>query len=141
MAAPKRTRAFYVKAVQRYFDTMDAGDVAGCVACFAATGTLTCVNSPMHLKGPKQLGAFFARLHGNTKRMIHNPTLWVVDVEKGTVAVELRYKNARKVGAPFDMENCNFFVFDAKGRFRRVHFWTGTYIDQKAAVAAARRVR
>ena len=29
----KRTRAFYVKAVQRYFDTMDAGDVDGCGSC------------------------------------------------------------------------------------------------------------
>jgi hypothetical protein len=55
--------------------------------------------------------------------------------------VELRYRNARKVGAPFDMENCNFFVFDAKGRFKRVRFWTGSTIDQKAAVADARKAR
>lgn len=139
--AAKRTRAYYVKAVQRYFDTMDRGDVAGCVACFAPTGTLTCVNSPMRLKGPKQLGAFFARLHGNTTRMVHKPDLWVVDVGKGTVAVELRYRNRRKVGAAFDMENCNFFVFDTEGRFARVRFWTGAFIDQAASIAAARKVR
>jgi len=61
-AARPGRRAFYVKAVQRYFDTMDAGDVAGCVACFAPAGTLTCENSPMKLKGAKELAAFFARL-------------------------------------------------------------------------------
>lgn len=141
MAAAKRTRAFYVKAVKRYFDTMDTGDVAGCVACFAPTGTLACINSPMRLKGPKQLGAFFARLHGNTTRMIHKPTHWVVDVEKRTVAVEIIYKNDRKIGPKLDMENCNFFVFDVQGRFRRVHFWTGAFIDQKTARSLARRAR
>ena len=138
--ATKRDRHFYVQAVQRYFDTMDTGDVDGCVACFAPSGTLTCENSPMTLKGPKQLGAFFARLHSNTKRMVHTPTHWVVDAEKGTVAVEIIYKNARKVGTKLDMENCNFFVFDKQGRFKRVRFWTGAFIDQKAARAFARKL-
>jgi len=55
------------------------------------------------------------------------------------VAVDLTYRNVRKVGPALDMENGKFFDFDTAGRFKRVRFWTGTFIDQKASIAAARK--
>jgi len=126
-----RDRQFYIDAVVKgYFGAMDSGDVEGTVACFAPDATLTCESSDMRLKGHDDLRAFFTDLCANTNAMVHEVTNFVVDAERGTCAVEIVYRNDRKDGETFDMENCNFFDFAEDGRFSRVRFWTGEFVDQ-----------
>ena len=119
-----RNRDFYSDAVNCYFTAMDRGDVDGVVACFAEAGSLTCVSDGEVYSGAS-LRQFFADICGNSNRMAHSPTHWVIDVEAATCACELDYFDDMKDGRVYDMHNCNFFEFDPDGKFSRVRFWMG----------------
>ncbi|MSO65075.1 MAG: hypothetical protein EXQ85_04635 [Alphaproteobacteria bacterium] len=136
---PRRSRTFYLAAMRRYFDRMDRGDVAVTVACFAPRGELICETAAMRLKGRWALTKFFQAITDNTRGMTHRMTNAVIDTASGTGAAELIYRNSRKIGAALDMENCNFFDFDGRGRFKRVRFWTGRLVNQSVAMDAAKR--
>ena len=113
-------------AVQRYFDTMDAGDAEGTAQLFADDGVLECASTGMHLQGHEELRSFFQSLADNTNGMTHAPTNVVVDTEAGKASCELTYTNDRKARPFYETENCNFFDFGPDGRFTRVRFWMGT---------------
>lgn len=126
-----RDRQFYIDAIVRdYFGAMDSGDVDATVACFAPDATLTCESSDMRLKGHDELRAFFKDLCVRTAAMVHQVTNFVVDEANGRCAVEIVYRNEHKDGSLYDMENCNFFDFGPDGKFARVRFWTGEFVDQ-----------
>lgn len=119
------TRERIVEAVRHYFATVDAGDVEATVACFAPDAWLRCESIDQECSGHAAIREFYARIAGLTTGMLHELQRVVVDCEAGRAACELRYADTLEDGTAYDMANCNFFDFDAAGRFTRVHFWLG----------------
>jgi ketosteroid isomerase-like protein len=124
-----RDRDFYLDVVVNgYFGAMDSGDLEGTLACFAPNATLTWETNDLVLTGRDEIHAFFAEFIANTNMRLHEVRNAVVDTEKETCAVEIRYRSDIKDGPNVDMENCNFFDFGASGKFTRVHFWSGRIV-------------
>ena len=121
---PIHNRLFYLDTINRYFTAMDTFDVDGVMACFASGGSLTCVSDGEVYSG-ESLRQFFKDITENSNRMEHKPTNFVIDVEAGTCACELDYFDDMKDNRVYDMHNCNFFEFDADGKFTHVRFWMG----------------
>lgn len=125
-----RDRDFYIDAVVNgYFNAMDTGNVEGTLACFAPDATLTWETNDLMLTGHDEIRAFFAEFIAGTNMRLHEVRNAVVDTEKATCAVEIRYRSHIKDGPNVDMENCNFFDFGPDGKFTRVRFWSGSIVD------------
>ncbi len=125
-----RDREFYIDVVVNgYFGSMDSGNIEGTMACFAPDATLTWETADMVLTGHDALRGFFSEYIEGTHMRSHEVRNAVVDTEKATCAVEIRYRGAPKDGDKIDMENCNFFDFGSDGTFTRVHFWSGGSVD------------
>lgn len=124
-----RDRDFYIGVVvDGYFGAMDSGDVEGTLACFAPDATLTWETNDTVLSGHDEIRAFFTEFIAGTNMRLHEVRNAVVDTEKATCAVEIRYRSDIKDGPNVDMENCNFFDFGPDGKFTRVHFWSGRLV-------------
>jgi len=125
-----RGRDFYIDAVVNgYFKAMDTGDVEGTIACFAPDATLTWETNDLVLTGHGEIRAFFTEFIAGTNMRLHEVRNAVVDTEKATCAVEIRYRSDIKDGPDVDMANCNFFDFGPDGKFTRVRFWSGRIVD------------
>lgn len=117
------TREALTSAPQTYFDAVDAMDIDGVLAHFADDATLTVQTDNVTFDGAAEIRRMFLDFFGASAKIRHEIRNIVVEETAGKVATEQGYIGELKDGTQNDMHNCNFFDFDADGKFRRVIIW------------------
>ena len=117
------TREALVAAPQTYFDAVDAMDLDGVLSHFADDATLTVQTDHVTFAGADEIRRMFADFFGASATIRHEIRNIVVEEAAGKVATEQGYSGELKDGSQNDMHNCNFFDFDAEGKFKRVIIW------------------
>lgn len=111
------------KAPDTYFKAVDAMDVDAVLACFAEDATLTVQTDHVTFTGAAEIRRMFTDFFAASNSITHDIRNMVVEPDKGKVATEQGYQGVLKDGSVNDMHNCNFFDFDADGKFTRVIIW------------------
>ena len=117
------TREALAAAPQTYFAAVDAMDVDGVLAHFADDATLTVQTDHMTFTGADEIRRMFTDFFGASTWIRHEIRNLVVEEAAAKVATEQGYIGELKDGSKNDMHNCNFFDFDADGKFKRVIIW------------------
>jgi len=117
------TRDALAAAPQTYFDAVDAMDVDAVLAHFADDATLTVQTDHVTFNGAAEIRRMFTDFFAASVTIRHEIRNIVVEESAGKVATEQGYIGELKDGSVNDMHNCNFFDFDATGKFRRVIIW------------------
>ena len=90
---------------------------------FADDATLTVQTDHVTFDGAAEIRRMFTDFFANSKTIRHEIRNIVVEEAAGKVATEQGYIGDLKDGSRNDMHNCNFFDFDAEGKFKRVIIW------------------
>lgn len=106
-----------------YFKAVDAKDIDAILAHFADDATLTVQTDHAVFAGAEEIRRMFTDFCGNSKSIFHEIKNIVVEPAAGKVATEQSYIGELVDGTKNDMHNCNFFDFDANGKFKRVIIW------------------
>jgi ketosteroid isomerase-like protein len=117
------SREALAAAPQSYFDAVDAMDVDAVLAHFADDSTLTVQTDQVSFEGAAEIRRMFTDFFANSKSIRHEILNIVVEEAAGKVATEQTYIGELEDGSQNDMHNCNFFDFDAEGKFKRVIIW------------------
>jgi ketosteroid isomerase-like protein len=117
------SREALAAAPQSYFDAVDAMDVDAVLAHFADDATLTVQTDHVTFDGAAEIRRMFIDFFANSKTIRHEIRNIVVEEAAGKVATEQGYIGELQDGSLNDMHNCNFFDFDADGKFKRVMIW------------------
>lgn len=117
------TREALAAAPQTYFDAVDAMDVDAVLAHFADDATVTVQTDHVTFDGAVEIRRMFTDFFGASAWIRHEIRNIVVEEVAGKVATEQGYIGELKDGSKNDMHNCNFFDFDADGKFKRVIIW------------------
>ena len=117
------TREALAAAPQTYFDAVDAMDVDGVLAHFADDATLTVQTDHTTFTGADEIRRMFTDFFDASVSIRHEIRNIVVEEDRAKVSTEQGYIGELKDGSQNDMHNCNFFDFDADGRFKRVIIW------------------
>jgi ketosteroid isomerase-like protein len=117
------SREALAAAPQTYFDAVDAKDVDGVLAHFADDATLTVQTDNVTFDGAAEIRRMFTDFFGASKTIRHEIRNLVVEEAAGKVSTEQGYIGELHDGTKNDMHNCNFFDFDADGKFKRVIIW------------------
>lgn len=106
-----------------YFRAVDAKDVDAILDHFADDATLTVQTDHAVFSGAEEIRRMFTDFCGGSVSIFHEIKNIVVEPDAGKVATEQSYIGELKDGTVNDMHNCNFFDFDADGKFKRVIIW------------------
>jgi ketosteroid isomerase-like protein len=117
------TREALAAAPQTYFAAVDAMDVDKVLAHFADDATLTVQTDHVTFAGADEICRMFTDFFDASASIRHEIRNIVVEEASGKVATEQGYIGELKDGSKNDMHNCNFFDFDADGKFKRVIIW------------------
>jgi ketosteroid isomerase-like protein len=90
---------------------------------FADDATLTVQTDHVTFTGADEIRRMFNDFFGASASIRHEIRNIVVEEAAGKVATEQGYIGELKDGSKNDMHNCNFFDFDADGKFKRVIIW------------------
>ena len=111
------------KAPDTYFKAVDAMDIEGVLSHFADDATLTVQTDHVTFDGADEIRRMFADFFAASNTIRHEIRNIVVEEAAGKVSTEQGYSGELKDGSQNDMHNCNFFDFDADGKFTRVIIW------------------
>ena len=111
------------KAPDTYFKAVDAMDIEGVMACFADDATLTVQTDQVTFTGAAEIRRMFTDFFAASVSIGHEIRNIVVEPSAAKVATEQGYFGELADGSKNDMHNCNFFDFDADGKFTRVIIW------------------
>lgn len=117
------SRERLAEACASYFRAVDAMDVDRVLEHFADDATLTVQTDGATFAGASEIRRMFGDFFGSSRSIFHEIKNIVVEPEAAKVATEQSYIGELTDGAKNDMHNCNFFDFDAQGRFTRVIIW------------------
>ena len=117
------TREALAAAPQTYFDAVDAMDIDAVLAHFADDATLTVQTDHVTFTGAAEIRRMFTNFFAASVTIGHEIRNIVVEPGSAKVATEQGYFGELKDGSKNDMHNCNFFDFDADGKFTRVIIW------------------
>ena len=117
------TREALAASPQTYFDAVDAMDVDKVLTHFADDATLTVQTDHVTFDGADEIRRMFTDFFDSSASIRHEIRNIVVEEAAGKVATEQGYFGELKDGSKNDMHNCNFFDFDADGKFKRVIIW------------------
>ena len=106
-----------------YFKAVDAKDVDAIMAHFADDATLTVQTDHAVFDGADEIRRMFTEFTDNSVSIFHEIKNIVVEPEAWKIATEQSYIGELNDGTKNDMHNCNFFDFDADGKFKRVIIW------------------
>ena len=117
------SREQLAQAPDVYFKAVDAMDIEGVMACFADDATLTVQTDHVTFTGAAEIRRMFLSFFDGSVSIGHEIRNIVVEPGAAKVATEQGYFGELKDGSKNDMHNCNFFDFDADGKFTRVIIW------------------
>ncbi len=117
------SREQLAEAPDVYFKAVDAMDIEGVMACFADDATLTVQTDHVTFTGAAEIRRMFLSFFDGSVSIGHEIRNIVVEPGAAKVATEQGYFGELKDGSKNDMHNCNFFDFDADGKFTRVIIW------------------
>ncbi len=117
------TREALAAAPRTYFAAVDAMDVDKVLTHFADDATLTVQTDHVTFDGADEIRRMFTDFFDSSASISHEVRNIVVEEAAGKVATEQGYIGELKDGSKNDMHNCNFFDFDADGKFKRVIIW------------------
>ena len=106
-----------------YFKAVDAKDVDAILSHFADDAVLIVQTDHARFEGAEEIRRMFADFCGASVSIFHEIKNIVVEPEARKVATEQSYIGELVDGTKNDMHNCNFFDFDADGKFSRVIIW------------------
>ena len=106
-----------------YFKAVDAKDVDAILSHFADDCVMTVQTANASWTGADEIRRMFTDFCGNSVSIFHEIKNIVIEPETGKVATEQSYIGELNDGSKNDMHNCNFFDFDAEGKFERVIIW------------------
>ena len=106
-----------------YFKAVDAKDVDAILAHFADDCVMTVQTDHAVFSGADEIRRMFTDFFASSKTIRHEIRNIVVEETAGKVATEQGYIGELQDGSQNDMHNCNFFDFDADGKFKRVMIW------------------
>ena len=106
-----------------YFKAVDAKDVDAILSHFADDCVMTVQTDHAVFTGADEIRRMFTDFCDNSVSIFHEIKNIVVEPEAGKVATEQSYIGELQDGSQNDMHNCNFFDFDAEGKFERVIIW------------------
>ena len=117
------TREQLAALPESYFKAVDAKDVDAILSHFANDATLAVQTDHAVFAGADEIRRMFTDFCGSSKSIFHEIKNIVVEPDTRKVATEQSYIGELKDGTKNDMHNCNFFDFDADGKFKRVIIW------------------
>ena len=118
------TREALAAAPQTYFDAVDAMDVDADPGALRRRRDAHGADRSRHVHGADEIRRMFDGLHRRVEHDLpRDPQHRGRARGRGKVATEQSYVGELKDGTVNDMHNCNFFDFDADGRFKRVIIW------------------
>ena len=120
---PALSREALAAAPASYFRAVDAMDVDAILEHFADDATLTVQTDHVTFAGADEIRRMFTDFSGASVSIFHEIKNIVVEPDARKVATEQSYIGELKDGTKNDMHNCNFFDFDADGKFSRVIIW------------------
>ena len=106
-----------------YFKAVDAKDVDAILAHFADDCVMTVQTDHAVFSGADEIRRMFTDFFASSKTIRHEIRNIVIEETAGKVATEQGYIGELQDGSQNDMHNCNFFDFDAEGKFERVIIW------------------
>ena len=116
-------REHLAKAPGAYFDAVDAKDMEAALSFFADDATFTIQTVPVTLTGKAEIRGMFEHFFGDYSQIEHNITNLVVDEAEGKASTEQSCPHIKNDGSLDHAITCNFFSFDAEGKFTRVIVW------------------
>ncbi len=116
-------RQHLLQAPGAYFAAVDAKDREGALAFFADDATFTIQSAHVALAGKDEIRGMFTNFFGDYSQIEHNITNIVVDEAEGKASTEQSCPHIKNDGTLDHAIACNFFAFDAAGKFSRVIVW------------------
>ena len=116
-------RAHLKQAPGAYFDAVDAKDMEGALSFFAPDATFTIQSAHVTFEGHDGIRRMFENFFGDYSHIEHNITNLVVDEAEGRASTEQSCPHIKNDGTLDHAITCNFFSFDADGKFSRVIVW------------------
>ena len=120
---PALSREALAAAPASYFRAVDAMDVDAILEHFADDATQTVQTDHVTFTGADEIRRMFNDFTGASASIFHEIKNIVVEPDARKVATEQSYIGELKDGTKNDMHNCNFFDFNADGKFTRVIIW------------------
>lgn len=120
---PALSREALAAAPASYFRAVDAMDVDAILEHFADDATLTVQTDHVTFTGADEIRRMFDDFTGASVSIFHEIKNIVIEPDARKVATEQSYIGELKDGTKNDMHNCNFFDFNADGKFSRVIIW------------------
>ncbi|MEK9947018.1 MAG: nuclear transport factor 2 family protein [Alphaproteobacteria bacterium] len=118
----ERTAQTMIETIDRYFDTVDNGDVAGTLAELTPDCTISVITDGVTHDGRDAIKAMFERRLENVNDAWHGNRRYVADPETGLASTRFDVRRTSTDGSKIAMDNINFFEFEGN-KLRRISIW------------------
>jgi len=118
-----RTAQTMIGAIDRYFDTVDNGDVAGTLAELTPDCTIAVVTDGIAHQGrDTAIKAMFERRLESVNTAWHGNRRYVADPVSGLASTRFDVRRTSTDGNQIAMDNINFFEFEGD-KLHRISIW------------------
>ena len=119
----KRTAQTMIDAIDRYFDTVDNGDVAGTLVELTPDCVIAVVTDGIAHEGrDTAIKAMFERRLQSVDKAWHGNRRYVADPATGLASTRFDVRRTSSDGSKIAMDNINFFEFEGD-KLRRISIW------------------
>ena len=119
----KRTAQSMIDAIDRYFDSVDNGDVPGTLTELTADCVISVITDGVSHKGRDEaIKAMFERRLETVTDAWHGNRRYVADPASGVASTRFDVRRTGKDGSKIAMDNINFFEFEG-AKLRRISIW------------------
>jgi len=118
----ERTAQTMIDTIDRYFDTVDNGDVAGTLAELTPDCTISVITDGVVHDGRDAIKAMFERRLESVDKAWHGNRRYVADPVSGLASTRFDVRRTSADGSKIAMDNINFFEFEGN-QLRRISIW------------------
>lgn len=118
-----RSAQSMIDAIDRYFDTVDNGDVPGTLAELTADCVISVITDGVSHEGRDgDIKAMFERRLESVNDAWHGNRRYVADPATGLASTRFDVRRTGTDGSKIAMDNINFFEFEGD-KLRRISIW------------------
>lgn len=119
----ERSAQTMIDAIDRYFDTVDNGDVPGTLAELTADCVISVITDGVSHEGrDAAIKAMFERRLESVNDAWHGNRRYVADPASGLASTRFDVRRTSTDGSKIAMDNINFFEFEGD-KLRRISIW------------------
>jgi ketosteroid isomerase-like protein len=119
----ERTAQSMIDTIDRYFDTVDNGDVPGTLAELTADCVISVITDGVRHEGRDEaIKAMFERRLETVNDAWHGNRRYVTDPALGIASTRFDVRRTSKDGSKIAMDNINFFDFEG-AKLRHISIW------------------